>query len=150
MGYRGSKSVNTTVKEQRVDGSWFLAYPAQQRKARSLRCTLMGLERDYQVKIPSKQLNNIFYFSTLTNNNENNIIKPWFFTGRLRQISLPPVSKALSAVACASAAPIAKASLGKRGGGFLSLAQAEHERKRARKPTGAGDVFIFQLNKTKI
>ena len=22
MGYRGSKSVNNTVKEQRVDGSW--------------------------------------------------------------------------------------------------------------------------------
>ena len=63
MGYRGSKSVNRIVKEQRVDGSWFLATPAQQRKARSLRCTLMGLERDYQVKIPSKQLNkNLFFY----------------------------------------------------------------------------------------
>ena len=62
MGYRGSKSefiiqnpqpkyINS-VKEQRVDGSWFLA-----QKARSLRYTLMGFERNYQVKIPSNQLN---------------------------------------------------------------------------------------------
>jgi hypothetical protein len=52
MEYRGSKSVfNNTVKEQRVDGSWFLA-----KIARSLRCTLMGFERNYQIKILSKQL----------------------------------------------------------------------------------------------
>jgi hypothetical protein len=51
MGYRGSKSVNTTVKEQRVDGSWFLA-----KKARSLRCALTGFEKNYQIKYPSKQL----------------------------------------------------------------------------------------------
>jgi len=37
MGYRGSKSGIISVKEQRVDGSWFLA-----KIARSLRCTLMG------------------------------------------------------------------------------------------------------------
>jgi hypothetical protein len=37
MVYRGSKSANKAVKEQRVDGSWFLV-----KKARSLRCTLMG------------------------------------------------------------------------------------------------------------
>ena len=59
MGYRGSKSVNTTVKEQRVDGSWFLA-----KKARSLRCTLTGGETSYQIKYPSKQLTK--YFSTLS------------------------------------------------------------------------------------
>jgi len=80
MEYRGSKSVKPTVKEQRVDGSWFLA-----KKARSLRCTLMGREICYQVKIPSKQLNSQnFSFSTLTINKplggENNI-KPWFLTG---------------------------------------------------------------------
>ena len=87
MGYRGSKSefiiqnpqpkyINS-VKEQRVDGSWFLA-----QKARSLRYTLMGFERNYQVKNPSKQLNSQkFSFSTLTNNSVNNTIKLWFITG---------------------------------------------------------------------
>jgi hypothetical protein len=49
MEYRGSKSVfNNTVKEQRVDGSC-CKQPLQ------LRCTLMGFERNYQVKILSKQ-----------------------------------------------------------------------------------------------
>ena len=59
MGYRGSKSEfvshTDSVKEQRVDGSWSIT------KAKSrqmlLRCTLMGFERNYQVKILSKQLN---------------------------------------------------------------------------------------------
>ena len=52
MGYRGSKSVllNSAVKEQRVDGSYFGFYP-------KLRYTLMGFERNYQVKVLSKQLN---------------------------------------------------------------------------------------------
>jgi hypothetical protein len=79
MGYRGSKSEiitpqpnNISVKEQRVDGSWLLAY-----KAISLRCTLTGFERHYPVKIPSKQLNNRS-FSTL---NLNPVINPWFLTG---------------------------------------------------------------------
>ena len=79
MGYRGSKSVllTSTVKEQRVDGSWFLAP-----KARSLRYTLMGFERNYQFKVLSKQLNKQkFSFSTLTNNSVNNFINPWFLTG---------------------------------------------------------------------
>jgi hypothetical protein len=58
MGYRGSKSeLNfNSVKEQRVDGSWLLNKLAV--PIRSLRCTLMGFERNYQVKIPTKQLNN--------------------------------------------------------------------------------------------
>src|SRR5438034_3919379 len=54
MDYRGSKSVTLSskkrsiiVKEQRVDGSWHVC----------LRCTLMGFERNYQVKTLSKQLN---------------------------------------------------------------------------------------------
>ena len=79
MGYRGSKSKleSNFVKEQRVDGSWFVA-----KIARSLRCTLMGREICYQVKIPSKQLNSQKYsFSTLTNNSVNNIINLWFLTG---------------------------------------------------------------------
>jgi hypothetical protein len=73
MGNRGSKSVfNNTVKEQRVDGSWRIIT-----KLMRLRCTLMGFERNYQVKIPSKQLN-IKYFATLNNSSH---INPWFWTG---------------------------------------------------------------------
>jgi hypothetical protein len=53
MGYRGSKSVvrkGTTVKEQRVDGSWHgLVSPC-------LRCTLMDFERNYRVRILSWQI----------------------------------------------------------------------------------------------
>ena len=53
MGNRGSKSGIFPVKEQRVDGSWFLL-----KRARSLRCTLMGFERNTQIKNPSNQINN--------------------------------------------------------------------------------------------
>jgi hypothetical protein len=51
MGDRGSKSVilkSITVKEQRVDGSYLGGNPPR------LRCTLMGFERNYQVKNHSK------------------------------------------------------------------------------------------------
>ena len=54
MGNRGSKSDNSakavSVKEQRVDGSYFgpILYP-------KLRCTLMGCESNYQISNPSKQ-----------------------------------------------------------------------------------------------
>jgi hypothetical protein len=55
MDNRGSKSVLiNTVKEQRVDGSWLLIM--FKTLFRSLRCTLMGFERNYQIKILSKQL----------------------------------------------------------------------------------------------
>nr|YP_009517163.1 LAGLIDADG homing endonuclease [Blastosporella zonata]YP_009517210.1 LAGLIDADG homing endonuclease [Blastosporella zonata]AYE93086.1 LAGLIDADG homing endonuclease [Blastosporella zonata]AYE93087.1 LAGLIDADG homing endonuclease [Blastosporella zonata] len=56
MGYRGSKSdlISRFVKEQRVDGSYCIKATT---KKMQLRCTLMGFERNYQVKIPSKQLN---------------------------------------------------------------------------------------------
>ncbi|CAG8976694.1 hypothetical protein HYALB_00008445, partial [Hymenoscyphus albidus] len=53
MGNRGSKSVmhkNITVKEQRVYGSW------RGKNLPSLRCTLMGFERSYPVKILSNQI----------------------------------------------------------------------------------------------
>nr|AYE93380.1 LAGLIDADG homing endonuclease [Termitomyces sp.]AYE93381.1 LAGLIDADG homing endonuclease [Termitomyces sp.] len=58
MGYRGSKSdfVMKSVKEQRVDGSWCIANS----NPLHLRYTLMGFERNYRIKIPSKQLNNSF------------------------------------------------------------------------------------------
>lgn len=68
MGYRGSKSVldTNTVKEQRVDGSWFinLVYTW----LINLRCTLMGFERNYPIKIPSNQLK----YSSNADKNENN------------------------------------------------------------------------------
>jgi hypothetical protein len=59
MGYRGSKSVSTTVKEQRVDGSWDVM---NKNTIQSLRCTLMGFERNYPNKIPSNQLRLIKLF----------------------------------------------------------------------------------------
>ena len=75
MGYRGSKSefLIDSVKEQRVDGSWC-------KKPLHLRCTLMGFERNYHIKIPSKQLNKQYY-STLSNTSLNNKLYPWFITG---------------------------------------------------------------------
>ena len=73
IGYRGSKSeLKFSVKEQRVDGSYCIKAKS---KIMQLRCTLMGFERNYQIKVPSKQLN---YFSTLHSNNRLN---PWFVTG---------------------------------------------------------------------
>jgi len=56
MEYRGSKSVvidcYSTVKEQRVDGSCI----GNKGLPPMLRCTLMGLERDYQVRVLSNQI----------------------------------------------------------------------------------------------
>jgi len=79
MGDRGSKSEIQSpqpnvfsVKEQRVDGSYFGFYP-------KLRCTLMGGESRYQFKIPSKQLTQKL-FSTLITKPETGI-NPWFLTG---------------------------------------------------------------------
>jgi hypothetical protein len=77
MGYRGSKSVaRATVKEQRVDGSRCF-------NTRHLRCTLMGFERNYQVKIPSKQIINKRFYSSVVERpliNEYSL-NPWFITG---------------------------------------------------------------------
>ena len=58
MGYRGSKSefnLIGSVKEQRVDGSYFGLNP-------KLRYTLMGFERNYQIKVLSKQLDKTNFF----------------------------------------------------------------------------------------
>jgi hypothetical protein len=77
IGYRGSKSANLAVKEQRVDGSWLLNKLAVPIKFRSLRCTLMGLETGYQIKIPAKQLINRPYSNLLN----KLMMNPWFFTG---------------------------------------------------------------------
>jgi hypothetical protein len=78
MDNRGSKSVLiNTVKEQRVDGSWHLNM--FKILFRCLRCTLMGFERNYQIKILSKQLTkHKRNFSTLVQNSK---INPWFVTG---------------------------------------------------------------------
>jgi hypothetical protein len=46
---RGSKAANKAVKEQRVDGSYHLKKLFPQSTG-WLRCTLMGFERNYQVK----------------------------------------------------------------------------------------------------
>jgi hypothetical protein len=78
-GYRGSKSEilqtqspnRVSVKEQRVDGSWFLA-------PRNLRCTLMGGASYYQINYPSKQIK--FYFSTLQSE-KNVLLNPYWITG---------------------------------------------------------------------
>lgn len=80
MDNRGSKSeimlpqpYIVSVKEQRVDGSYF-DYISK------LRCTLMGFERNYQIKNPSKQLNSSsgkFFASTTITTDMN----PWFITG---------------------------------------------------------------------
>ena len=54
MGNRGSKSLcckKHFVKEQRVDGSYFI-----NKSLMKLRCTLMGCENSYQISNPSKQI----------------------------------------------------------------------------------------------
>lgn len=69
MGYRGSKSIFNIVKEQRVDGSLCFI-------KKHIRRTLMDFERNYPIKILSKQLN--LNFSTLVKHSK---INPWFVTG---------------------------------------------------------------------
>jgi len=76
MGNRGSKSgfINKSVKEQRVDGNRWI-------RPIHLRCTLMGCENSYQIKIFSKQLNlnlnkrKLSYINSLTK------LNPWFISG---------------------------------------------------------------------
>lgn len=89
IGYRGSKSVNLknpTVKEQRVDGSWLINKLANPIIKRSLRCTLMDFERNYQVRIPSNLINksSLRYYSSKSVQERvkhNLIMDPWFLTG---------------------------------------------------------------------
>jgi hypothetical protein len=74
MGNRGSKSefILNSVKEQRVDGSWYI-----KSKFMYLRCTLTGFERNYLFNILSNQFNKL-PFSTLIQKPELNL---WFITG---------------------------------------------------------------------
>lgn len=81
MGYRGSKSNFNTkfVKEQRVDGSYFI-----NKILMKLRCTLMGGENRYQVKIPSNQINKKNYYCSNSYSNSTFAISsldPYFITG---------------------------------------------------------------------
>jgi len=76
MDYRGSKSRiegNIFVKEQRVDGSWRGIYNPL------LRCTLTGFERNYQIRILSKQINtqirSIYFYRTLQQSLIENPVK---------------------------------------------------------------------------
>ena len=104
MEYRGSKSIanfiypNTNskvviVKEQRVDGSY--TGTRCTKISPVLRCTLMGLERGYQVRAPSNQEQSRYYSINTLNLPSGNIDKPlhstadsithtlnpWFITG---------------------------------------------------------------------
>jgi hypothetical protein len=57
IGYRGSKPAicnSIVVKEQRVDGSC-IEY-SNEKPSSMLKCTLVGFERSYPVKIPSNPL----------------------------------------------------------------------------------------------
>jgi hypothetical protein len=77
MGNRGSKSdlntsnKNKSVKEQRVDGSCFGYNPM-------LRGTLVGCERSYRIKIPSKQLNVKKLSTLVVQTNYPSNVNPWF------------------------------------------------------------------------
>jgi len=79
MGNRGSKSGFRTepVKEQRVDGSYLRSIIGPK-----LRCTLMGGESRYQVKIPSNHLNiqNNYYSSSVCLSKATPL-DPFFVTG---------------------------------------------------------------------
>jgi len=87
VGNRGSKSIAgfnpAIVKEQRVNGSWC------SNNLLHLRCTLMGFERNYQIKIPSNQIIQRQFYSikggaTNLDINSNKPIQqldPWFISG---------------------------------------------------------------------
>ena len=80
MGYRGSKSEFKqigSVKEQRVDGGYC-------NKSMQLRCTLMGGESRYQIKIPSNQINIKNYYCSNSYSNPTLAtpsLNPYFVTG---------------------------------------------------------------------
>lgn len=96
IGYRGSKSItnlnipqtinkSVVVKEQRVDGSYVEsnAFWLDHQNRFTLRCTLMGSERNYQIKtlskIHSNPFNSVRPYSTdsSTSNVENTHLDPW-------------------------------------------------------------------------
>lgn len=79
MDNRGSKSENLqfSVKEQRVEGHRCV-------NLTHLKYALMGFERNYQIRIPSKQIitvSCIRSFTSLSTNNLSNNLNPWYLTG---------------------------------------------------------------------
>ena len=81
---RGSKSrvfvsENTIVKEQRVYDGWYGNFSSY------LRCTLMDFERNYQIKIPSNQINKLRTYTTIATRkpiiSRQSGLNPWFLTG---------------------------------------------------------------------
>ena len=70
-----NSSLKALVKEQRLDGS---LHPSYYKKTQGcLRCGLTGFERDYKVKIPTKQINKVIFYSTLrVNQTQELIINP--------------------------------------------------------------------------
>lgn len=83
MEYRGSKSNFKLkfVKEQRVDGSWH----SYLYNKKCLRYTLMGFERNYQIKILSNQINILRTYTSIATHKpiivHKSIMNPWFLTG---------------------------------------------------------------------
>jgi len=89
VGNRGSKSITCLnlpasqkaiiVKEQRVDGSYA--------NILALRCILMGIERNYQIKTLSKRYIQYRGYTSGVNNMgnphlmESRVLNPWFITG---------------------------------------------------------------------
>jgi LAGLIDADG endonuclease len=86
MKYRGSKSdlILKSVKEQRVDGSWYSLYNNNLNKM-YLRCTLMNFERNYPVKILSNRINVLRTYITIVTHESVLVhkpkINPWFLSG---------------------------------------------------------------------
>ena len=79
MEYRGSKSDLTlkSVKEQRVDGSWYSSlYSNNNLKKIYLRCTLMDFERNYQIKILSNWINVLRTYTTIATHKSIIVNKP--------------------------------------------------------------------------
>ena len=83
--YSGAAKLNNSlllaVKEQRVDGSYVesnIFWSDPQNKS-TLRCTLMGFERNYQLRILSNLINKPRLFSTLPS--KITTLDPWFVTG---------------------------------------------------------------------
>ena len=88
IGNRGSKLV-ITEKEQRVDGGRPKKILPSEKNFTALRCTLMGFERNYQVKTLSKLIS----FTQIRFNSTNSLtvlresaspfvqLSPWLITG---------------------------------------------------------------------
>ena len=91
IDYRGSKSIvldnkSTIVKEQRVKGSWQenISRPLIEGCFSCLRCALMGFERNYQIRILSKQINKQrkrLFSSNVVPQQVNLKLNPWWLTG---------------------------------------------------------------------